>query len=227
MDTEIELKLFIQAQHHDLLVKVLNNLPDSSPQGQKKLTNGYFDTADLQLRRWNMGLRVRGFDDQLEQTIKTAGRVVGGIHSRPEYNVSINQKMPNLSLFPNEIWPAENDIDTLSSSLECIFETNFNRQTWHINLNDSLVEVALDIGEIVTNNLVEPICELEFELLTGDASALLKLAIEVAKSIPLRLGRASKAQRGYQLAGKSSPVSIEHIDYICLPTNKTLQKTLA
>ncbi|HBF47976.1 MAG TPA: adenylate cyclase, partial [Shewanella frigidimarina] len=76
----------------------------------KKLTNGYFDTDDLQLRRWDMGLRVRGFDNQLEQTIKTAGRVVGGIHSRPEYNVNIDQKTPILSRFPKEIWPIGNDL---------------------------------------------------------------------------------------------------------------------
>ena len=60
MDAEIELKLFIQPQHIDLLTKILNDHPSSTPQGQKKLTNGYFDTGDLQLRRWDMGLRIRG-----------------------------------------------------------------------------------------------------------------------------------------------------------------------
>ena len=188
MDAEIELKLFIQSQHHDFLKKILNEYPNSTPQGQKKLTNGYFDTDDLQLRRWDMGLRVRGFDNQLEQTIKTAGRVVGGIHSRPEYNVSINQKMPVLSLFPAEIWPVGNDLDSVSRSLKCIFETNFERQTWHIYLNDSLIEVALDVGEIIAQHKIDPICELEFELLAGDTSALIQLAREVAKSVPFRLG---------------------------------------
>ncbi|WP_137223107.1 inorganic triphosphatase [Shewanella sp. MEBiC00475] len=227
MDAEIELKLFIQSQHHDLLKKVLNNYPNSTPQGQKKLTNGYFDTDDLQLRRWDMGLRVRGFDNQLEQTIKTAGRVVGGIHSRPEYNVSIDHKTPNLSLFPKEIWPIGNDLESVSTSLACIFETNFQRQTWHIFINDSLIEVALDVGEIIAQDRVDPICELEFELLAGDTSALLILATEVAKSVPLRLGKASKAQRGYQLAGKSQPVRIENIDYIALSKDNNLAQTFS
>ncbi|MGI2171375.1 inorganic triphosphatase [Shewanella sp. MF05960] len=212
MDAEIELKLFIQQQDHDLLIKILNELPNSSPQGTKKLSNGYFDTTDLQLRRWDMGLRVRGFDDQLEQTIKTAGSVVGGIHSRPEYNVSIVQKVPDLSLFPNKIWPDKQNIAVINTALECIFETNFNRQTWHINVDDSIVEVALDIGEIIANGKIEPICELEFELLSGHASALLPLAIAVAQSVPLRLGKASKALRGYQLAGKSKPVATTPLD---------------
>jgi triphosphatase len=227
MDAEIELKLFIQAQHHDLLKKILNDYPNSTPQGQKNLTNGYFDTDDLQLRRWDMGLRVRGFDNQLEQTIKTAGRVVGGIHSRPEYNVNIDQKIPILSRFPNKIWPVGYNIDNISASLGCIFETNFNRQTWHIYLNNSLVEVALDVGEIIAKNNLDPICELEFELLAGDTSALIELAIKVAKSVPLRLGKASKAQRGYQLAGKSKPVTLENIDYISLSKSNNLQQTLS
>ncbi|AZG72063.1 inorganic triphosphatase [Shewanella livingstonensis] len=227
MDAEIELKLFIQPQHHDLLIKILNEHPNSTPQGLKKLTNGYFDTDDLQLRRWDMGLRVRGFDNQLEQTIKTAGRVVGGIHSRPEYNVSINQKTPILSRFPKEIWPTANDLDRVSTSLTCIFETNFERQTWHIYLNDSLIEVALDVGEIIAQDNVDPICELEFELLAGDTSALIQLAMQVAISVPFRLGKASKAQRGYQLAGKSKPFSIEHIDYVGLPKNNNLPQALS
>ncbi|GGB54129.1 CYTH domain-containing protein [Shewanella inventionis] len=231
MAAEIELKLFIQKQDHDLLVKILDSLPRSSPQRHIKLTNGYFDTHDLQLRRWDMGLRVRGFDEQLEQTIKTAGSVVGGIHSRPEYNVSIDQKRPNLSLFPNEIWPVGYNINEVNSALECIFETNFNRQTWHINTQDSIVEVALDIGEIVANGKNEPICELEFELLSGQASSLLPLAIEVAKSVPVRLGKASKAQRGYQLAGKSPAVATSPLDK--MPTQdvnqnkETIKHTLA
>lgn len=227
MDAEIELKLFIQSQHHDFLKKILNEYPNSTPQGQKKLTNGYFDTDDLQLRRWDMGLRVRGFDNQLEQTIKTAGRAVGGIHSRPEYNVSINQKMPVLSLFPAEIWPVGNDLDSVSRSLKCIFETNFERQTWHIYLNDSLIEVALDVGEIIAQHKIDPICELEFELLAGDTSALIQLAREVAKSVPFRLGKASKAQRGYQLAGKSKPFSIESIEHVCLPKNNNVPQALS
>ncbi|MCT8985337.1 CYTH domain-containing protein [Shewanella phaeophyticola] len=231
MDAEIELKLSIQQQDYDLLKKTLNELPHSCPQGQKKLTNGYFDTADLQLRRWDMGLRVRGFDEQLEQTIKTAGSVVGGIHTRPEYNISINQKMPDLSLFPSKIWPDGQNINVITESLECIFETNFQRQTWHIEHQGAVVEIALDIGEIIAADLTEPICELEFELLSGQAAALLPLAISVARAVPVRLGKASKAQRGYQLAGKSPKVATSPLDSLPavddIQSQKALTQTLA
>lgn len=231
MNAEIELKLFFQPQDHDLLIKTLNELPNAVPQKTLNLSNGYFDTHDLQLRRWDMGLRVRGFNEQLEQTIKTAGSVVGGIHSRPEYNVSIAQKIPDLSLFPAEIWPAAQPIDALSASLECIFETNFQRQTWHIQHQNALVEIALDQGKIIAGSLSEAICELEFELLSGSPAALLSLAIAVAKTVPLRLGKASKAQRGYQLAGKSTAVATTPLDPFELPPSEpnahSAQKTMA
>ena len=209
MDSEIELKLFMQSQHHDLLVSLLNGMSESTPQETRHLSNKYFDTATLQIRRWKMGLRVRNSENFTEQTIKTAGSVIGGIHTRPEYNIAIEQNNPSLDLFPKEIWPNEADIDALQDDLHCVFETNFTRQSWHIYIEGSLVEVAFDLGDVIANGQTEPICEIEFELLAGEASALLHLAIEVAQLIPVRLGKASKAQRGYQLSGHQHSAPLE------------------
>ncbi|WP_153912695.1 inorganic triphosphatase [Shewanella sp. TC10] len=226
MDAEIELKLFMQSQYHDLLVNLLNGMSESTPQETRKLSNKYFDTGALQLRHWKMGLRVRSGENFTEQTIKTAGSVIGGIHTRPEYNIAIDEKTPLLDLFPKDIWPNEADIDAIQDDLHCVFETNFTRQAWHIYIEGSLVEVAFDLGDVIANGQTESICEIEFELLAGEASALLHLAIEVAKAIPVRLGKASKAQRGYQLSGHQHSAPLENIDYICLPTDKSLSKTL-
>ena len=51
-----------------------------------QLSNIYFETVDHQLRRWDMGLRIRGCDGRYEMTIKTAGKVIGGLHQRHECN---------------------------------------------------------------------------------------------------------------------------------------------
>ncbi|MGL4834192.1 MAG: CYTH domain-containing protein, partial [Shewanella sp.] len=74
MNAEIELKLFFFPQDQVILINALNGLEHATPQGERRLVNGYFDTPDLQLRRWNMGLRVRGDNDHREQTLKTAGQ---------------------------------------------------------------------------------------------------------------------------------------------------------
>lgn len=216
MEAEIELKLFFPEKAREALVSLLDSLPHSEPKGSKHLSNSYFDTPDLQLRHWDMGLRIRGCDACFEQTIKTAGTVVGGVHSRPEYNIDIDQAKVNLSLFPEKIWPSGANIKHVEQQLQCLFDTDFTRRKWHIYLEDSLVEVALDIGTITANGMSEPICELEFELLAGETQALLILGERVAKHIPVRLGRASKAKRGYRLAAKASPLQLDALEFIQL-----------
>jgi len=37
---------------------------------RKKMTNVYFETADNFLRRQDMGMRICGFDDSYEMTLK-------------------------------------------------------------------------------------------------------------------------------------------------------------
>lgn len=218
MNAEIELKLFFLPQYQKSLINKLDSLDSSVPQGQRRLANGYFDTPDLQLRRWDMGLRVRGYDEHKEQTIKTAGQVVGGIHSRPEYNVTIQTDSPDLSLFPASIWPEATDLAAVQAQLSCIFHTDFYRRAWHVQINKSVIEVALDTGDIRANGQHQALCELEFELLSGDTQALLTLAQQVANTVPVRLGKASKAQRGYQLAGKQKPLVLSALPFLPLPT---------
>lgn len=216
MNAEIELKLFFLPIYQESLINKLDSLDNAVPQGKRRLANGYFDTPDLQLRQWDMGLRVRGYDGHREQTIKTAGQVVGGIHSRPEYNVTIQADSPDLSLFPASIWPVDADLAATQAQLTCIFHTDFYRRAWHVQIDNSVVEVALDIGEITANGQQEALCELEFELISGDTEALLKLAIQVASVVPVRLGKASKAQRGYRLAGKAKPLDLTALEFLPL-----------
>ncbi|RTR30587.1 inorganic triphosphatase [Shewanella atlantica] len=229
MDAEIELKLFFQLEQQETLIHLLDSLPHSERKGVKKLINSYFDTSDLQLRRWDMGLRVRSCDAEREQTIKTAGSVIGGIHSRPEFNVSIEQDTPDLTKFPEKIWPELSKIPSVQSELVCLFNTDFVRRIWHIYVGDSLVELALDIGQVSVKRegqvISEPICELEFELMAGETSALIQLGLSVAEQLPVRLGKASKAQRGYRLAAQASPLSLDALDFIALVPEQDLKHT--
>lgn len=216
MNAEIELKLFFLPQYQGSLINTLDSLDNAIPQGLRRLANGYFDTPELQLRRWDMGLRVRGYDKHKEQTIKTAGQVVGGIHSRPEYNVTIETDTPDLSLFPTSIWPEGTNLVPVQAQLACIFHTDFYRRTWHVQIDNSVIEVALDIGDIIANDQHETLCELELELLSGETQTLLTLAQQVANTVPVRLGKASKAQRGYRLAAKQKVFN--SFEFLPLPT---------
>ena len=165
----------------------------------------------------DMGLRVRSCEGRSVQTIKTAGRVIGGLYQRPEYNEPIQGARPALARFNSKIWPPGCDLQALENELVPIFSTDFERQTWLLETpDDTLIEVAYDRGFIETNQGRVDICEIELELLKGDEKQLFVLANEIAALPGVRLGNVSKAQRGYMLTDNaffevkalaSSPVS--------------------
>ncbi|MDW2041854.1 inorganic triphosphatase, partial [Vibrio sp. 2130-1] len=154
----------------------------------------------------DIGLRIRRFDDVFVQTVKTAGRVVAGLHQRPEYNAEHTNNEPDLSLHPSDIWPSGKNVATLQSELVPLFSTNFTREQWLIGMPDgSQVEVAFDQGMVVAQGedgeeRQEPICEVELELKSGQTDALFTLARSFCEQGGMRLGNLSKAAKGYRLA---------------------------
>ncbi|WP_445375613.1 CYTH domain-containing protein [Photorhabdus tasmaniensis] len=220
MSVEIELKLTAKPRAIPVIRQQLLLFPHHyfAPQ---KLTNIYFETAENQLRGLDMGLRIRGFDDQYEMTIKTAGKVIGGLHQRPEYNVPLSKPELALTLFPPHIWPENCDVEALQSRLNALFSTDFMREKWVVTYGQSEIEVVLDQGEIIAADGKEPICEFELELKQGTVTDVLALAVELAKSDGLRQGNKSKAARGYQLAqGKPKAVLTS------VPTEIDMQQSL-
>ncbi|AOR62238.1 inorganic triphosphatase [Pectobacterium wasabiae] len=216
MSEEIELKFIV---HPDSVESLLTQLAEwESDYSQyehmraQRLSNVYYETADNYLRRNGIGLRIRGENERYEMTAKTAGKVVGGLHQHPEYNVALEKAELDLSLFPTEVWPDDCDIEALQPSLTPLFSTDFTREKWVFTYYQSVIEVALDRGEIRAGDLSEPLCELEMELKLGQTTHLLALAKEIAEFGGMRQGSLSKAARGYHLA-KGNPVRE------CLPLN--------
>ncbi|MEJ5113661.1 CYTH domain-containing protein [Erwinia billingiae] len=203
MTIEIELKFIATSEAAEKLPAQLANWPHqlSAPQ---KLTNIYFETADGQLRGWDMGLRIRGFGDSYEMTLKTAGQTIGGLHQRPEYNVALVKPELDIALLPADIWPQGCDLAALQQQLQPLFSTHFVREKWVVTYRESEIEVAFDRGDVTAGELSEPLNEIELELKTGERDDLLAFAAELANMGGLRLGSLSKAARGYALA-KGNP----------------------
>lgn len=199
MTIEIELKFIATPQAADRLGSQLAAWPHqySAPLA---LTNIYYETPDNQLRRWDMGLRIRGIGEKYEMTLKAAGKTIGGLHQRPEYNVELTQPELDIARLPAEIWPEECDLSALQQQLKPLFTTHFNRERWLVTYGNSQIEVALDRGEVSAGDLSEPLQEIELELKQGDLADVLALAAELGKAEGLRLGSLSKAARGYWLA---------------------------
>ncbi|PKI12851.1 CYTH domain-containing protein [Colwellia sp. 12G3] len=181
---------------------------------EKQLSNHYFDTVNLTLRKNKIALRTRGTQclgeaERFEQTIKTSGTIIAGLHQRPEYNVDITDDKPTIALFPDTIWPSNTDLNQLQLKIIELFSTNFTRHTWLVSLADAQIEIAFDCGEVACQGYTHKprIYEIELELVNGDAQALFLLTKLLFSQLALRPGQLTKAARGYALYHESLALS--------------------
>lgn len=197
---ETELKLRFDPQHLDQLhtCSLLSGDGRATPLS-KHLESVYFDTADFQLRDRRVTLRVRRVGDQYVQTIKTPG---DGLR-RGEWEMPVDGPAPDLAAIQDPAAWAE--LGSLSpDALAPIFTTRIDREVYRIE--QPAVEVAVDVGEITTDTgAVEPVSEVEFELVNGSAADLFAMASGMLDGVPLIPEPRSKAERGYALAAGSGP----------------------
>lgn len=199
MSTELELKYLIGAADVALLSELLQLYAKPAASVKHSLLNAYYDTADNWFRRHDMGLRTRQKNGCFEQTIKLAGQQHGALQIRPEYNVECAGVTPLLADFPDHIWPKATDVAQLQSQLIELFRTDFERQSWQLQLPNAKLDVVYDNGEVRAGDRRQAISEVEIELLEGEPVALFDLAAFLLQSMPMRTGWLSKAARGYQL----------------------------
>ena len=207
MEYEIELKLLTNEQAGEVIeTQLLPQLDVKVTQETLVLTNHYFDTPERTLRQHDIGLRIRGNNQTFEQTLKTAGKSMGGLHQRPEYNVSLdeskkqNVKLPELSLFPLSAWPETINLLELQAGIKTLFTTHFERKIFLLEFpHGDIVELVWDRGEVTCGLKSVPICEIELELKTGSTAVIFDIAKQIVNLLPTSIGIESKAARGYSL----------------------------
>ena len=208
MVTETEIKLRVAPE----ALETLRNHPLLAERVQGDWTTGtlynqYYDTEDRALAAARVALRVRRDDDQFIQTLKSKGQSVAGLSERNEWDWQLSAAALDLTLLDDSCWPASlADLDKLL--LQPVFTTDFQRTKailrWQRDAEQVEVEVALDQGQVLADGRVEPICELELELRSGPATALLELAVTLAADVALMPCDISKAERGYRLYDPTS-----------------------
>ena len=223
MVTEIELKYSLlecrdmatEQQVKEKICQLLTEQELTFVHQVMQLSNHYFDTESLSLRQQRIALRTRGTQAlqqgvSFEQTIKTSGTVIAGLHQRPEYNVDIDDAKPILALFPEAIWRPATDIKQLQQEIVELFSTNFTRHTWLVTLSNAQVEIAFDSGEVACQGHSHKprIYEIELELVSGDTQALFVLTKLLFSQLALRPGQLTKAARGYALYHESIAASV-------------------
>ena len=218
MTTETELKLEFDLHQQKQLIDTLQELGvELMPKAQ--LLARYFDTPDLLLREKKLGLRVRKERDQWIQTIKSTGVVKGAVHLRHERNVQVESQDLDLTKLPvkgrlGKIF----DPASVRTQLKPIITTNVQRQIGRWSPNDeTIVEVAIDVGDVTAKDQSRPIHEVELELLRGQPAALYQLAVQLSQSVKLTIQTLNKAELGFSLL---LPIQAEPV-FADLPTLNT------
>jgi len=211
MTTEVELKLLLPGADPDHIEAHLARLPllaSAAPQRQW-LWNRYYDTPQHALREGRSALRIRCVstqpwagaerptDGEWIQTFKTAGISQGGLSRRGEWEHVVDGPALSRAALTETPWNALDPDGGLFALLHPVFDTRCRRTTWVLQTaGGDRIEIALDVGDIVAGERVQPMLELELELLSGQPGALFACAQTLAQAVAVLPFDASKAERG-------------------------------
>lgn len=218
LESEIKLRLepttdLVSIIESPLLSRL--TMPDS--RRENDLINIYYDTVKHDLTERETTLRLRQVQDRSEVTLKTGEATVSELHQRFEWT----------AVFPED-WDGDlkNGLDTgwfkreatstgdpdaplqealrliKSRPLIIICEARFKRITFDIGYGDSLLELAIDQGELIAGDLSEPLFEIEVELKEGDVRDLVELGHIMQEQLPVEPEELSKFARCLKLLTK-------------------------
>lgn len=207
---EIELKLTLPASDFPSLARRLARTPALARRKalHLHLYNVYYDTPEQTLRQKRIALRIRRLGDDAKpqwlQTLKMGGQGDSALSRRGEWETPVSGPALTLDALRATPWSGMDPDGAVFRALAPCFVTTSDRTSWTVRRRDgSVVEVALDIGQIVTGDRSAPICELELELIAGQPAVLFDLAQQIARSMAVLPLNLSKAERGYALAQDS------------------------
>ena len=198
---EVELKLLVAPEHlasigrHPAVRAVRRG-------GARKhaLATVYYDTPESDLARAGVALRLRRDGNRSIQTLKGGGDAAAGLHARDEIEWDLSGTTLNVALLDSTPYAELFAKRKVRGRLRPVFATEFERAARTLAFPDgTLAELALDRGVIRAGRHETPISEAEIELKGGDPARLFALARAIAHDVPLQLGHASKAARGYAL----------------------------
>jgi inorganic triphosphatase YgiF len=199
---ETELKLLLQPQdlrrlRRDPQIRALQQ----GRAATRRVHSVYYDTPEHALLNAGLALRLRSDAGRWLQTLKTEGRAAAGLHVREEWEWPLAGEALDFGLLAATPQGKLFRAADLRAKLRPVFRTEFERTSLRLAFADgSVAELCLDSGAIRSGRRASAISEAEIELLSGSPVRLYEFALELVERMPLRLGQASKAERGYALA---------------------------
>lgn len=198
---EMEIKLVLDKRSKAKLLKlplVAKNIVEGSGK-TLKLVSSYYDTKDYKLSGAGMAYRLRKTGKNYEATVKTAGESLGGFSARGEYTVQLQKKELVLQGFaPN----FDKKLATLlaDDELHSLFEVVVERKILLLRITpQTLLELAMDEGELRAEGATQLISEVELEIIEGSKEELFAFVAQLSQEIPFYVENRSKFKRGLDL----------------------------
>lgn len=198
-------------------------LPDSAQ--ETAMRSRYFDTDSRFLTENMASLRIRQENDQVVATLKVSqsSNHDQGLHQRHEWSIDLDEDADDSDWFEQPEkgldagWFLRSAVsdgdpdDQLRSMLQAIdgqplveiCQADFTRIAYDIGYGDSLMELAMDLGDLRAGGLTEPVVEMEVELKEGDARDLIDLGEELRSRFDLIPESKSKYARCLELLRQS------------------------
>ena len=181
----------------------LTSIEEKDSREKVYMKASYFDTDDYILSKNDIAFRIRMEGSRIVASLKWKGASVDGLHTREEINVPVNDEacfiLPDPEIFKES--DIGRDMIALVSvkPLHSLLETRFLRSRMRVDTGNTICEVAIDEGEIVTDFGNLPICELEIELFSGDQEDVIRIGQTLAEKYELTAEDRSKYARGLKL----------------------------
>ena len=168
MSKEIELKLVLGKGGAALVASdpLLQGV-DHSRMHQLSI---YYDTPKKALARQGFSFRVRTMDGRFVQTLKRTSRSEG-LFARDEWEWDVSSEQPELNKLKQLSHELPFAAGKLKRKLEPTVRTEVERTSWQVGNGDSKLQLDLDVGTVSAGDQSEHLVELEFELLSGPATA--------------------------------------------------------
>ncbi|MDZ4737118.1 MAG: CHAD domain-containing protein [Rhodospirillaceae bacterium] len=209
MSQEFELKLHlperqVAAFRREMLLQRFARGPITT----RNLRSIYFDTADRDLSKAGIALRVRRVNRRWLQTIKLPVPTASAqVHE--EIEAPVRGAVPELGARERDILARTCDTAIDPAALAPIFETSIRRTIWPLRFEGTDIELVYDRGLVEADGREERISEIELELESGAPQRLFDVALKLIEAHPLTIEPRTKAARGFSLADGWQPEPVK------------------
>lgn len=203
MATEIEMKLSVPDE--ETLEQVLSD-PEILQYAKddyeiRRMKSTYYDTPDNQFHQRKWTLRLRDEGGHPVAALKTANTSDdAGFFTRNEWQCVVDNIDDAIPMLIDQGAPKELKTLVRNHGLVPCCGAEFDRKSVCLYMNDGVrIEIAGDRGVLFGGGREMPICELELELLYGDAGSLPPLCNQLVGDYNLTEERRSKYVRARSL----------------------------